>query len=532
MMPRTLRRVSALCGMAIALAAAGSTVVGQTRDNPTLFTGPAAIAHIWTYDGGQTNWFTDIDVSILGELASLFRVAGENAGGAGASAEVSTDAFAAQSSTAGDTSATAHAYKVAIARDPQHRLQVTARLKLKAAAGLDESPGRTATARWSITVCIPEGPGTLFYDDLGHLNWNGIQCAGGVGTLPYGIEGIVVGGTDLPPGGRVIKRTYRWGVPTEQESTGHKVTATIDEPVSVIPGLPYMIRVIASSGGNAVSAVDPTFEADPSNPDVTFEFPNVGDNPNPQPLLRESPDALRARGIDPQPFLDLGFFDSPSGPPSEPPPPSDTQAPSTLATPSDASTWTKSPVTMTFAATDNVGGSGVKEIHVSLTGASTGSYVIPGNSGSVQVTAEGRTFVSYFAVDNAGNQEPTGTMRLQIDRTPPVLSGLPAGCVIWPPDHRLVPVGLIKATDSLSGVAGPLSIAVTSNEPESGLGDGDLAPDVVITGGDLKVRAERSGKGAGRVYAITATAADVAGNIATATATCTVPHDYTEMILR
>ena len=164
-------------------------------------------------------------------------------------------------------------------------------------------------------------------------------------------------------------------------------------------------------------------------------------------------------------------------------------------------------------------------IHVSLTGASTGSYVIPGNGGSTQVTAEGTTFVSYFAVDNAGNQESTGMVRLQIDRTPPVLSGLPASCTIWPPDHRLVQVALIKASDSLSGVAGPLSIAVTSNEPEAGLGDGDLAPDIVISGGDLKVRAERSGRGAGRVYAISATAADVAGNIATTTATCSVPHD-------
>jgi len=203
----------------------------------------------------------------------------------------------------------------------------------------------------------------------------------------------------------------------------------------------------------------------------------------------------------------------------------DTQAPSTLATPSDASSWAKSPVTMTFAATDNVGGSGVKEIHVSLTGASTGSYIIPGNGGSTQVTAEGTTFVSYFAVDNAGNQESTGMVRLQIDRTPPVLSGLPASCTIWPPDHRLVHVALIKASDNLSGVAGPLSIAVTSNEPDAGLGDGDLAPDVVISGGDLTVRAERSGRGAGRMYAISATAADVAGNIATATATCSVPHD-------
>jgi hypothetical protein len=47
----------------------------------------------------------------------------------------------------------------------------------------------------------------------------------------------------------------------------------------------------------------------------------------------------------------------------------------------------------------------------------------------------------------------------------------------------------------------------------------------VISGGTVQVRAERVGSGGGRVYTITATASDLAGNIATQTATCKVPHD-------
>jgi hypothetical protein len=39
------------------------------------------------------------------------------------------------------------------------------------------------------------------------------------------------------------------------------------------------------------------------------------------------------------------------------------------------------------------------------------------------------------------------------------------------------------------------------------------------------LRAERPGNGHGRVYTIRATATDRAGNTATSTATCTVPHD-------
>ncbi len=41
----------------------------------------------------------------------------------------------------------------------------------------------------------------------------------------------------------------------------------------------------------------------------------------------------------------------------------------------------------------------------------------------------------------------------------------------------------------------------------------------------MQVRADRSGRGDERVYTISATATDLTGNTATATGTCTVPHD-------
>jgi hypothetical protein len=58
------------------------------------------------------------------------------------------------------------------------------------------------------------------------------------------------------------------------------------------------------------------------------------------------------------------------------------------------------------------------------------------------------------------------------------------------------------------------------------LGDGNTAPDWVITG-DLTVkhRAERSGKGSGRIYMITVKCADSSENSSTDTVTVTVPHD-------
>ncbi|MFN0167969.1 MAG: hypothetical protein ACKV22_16210 [Bryobacteraceae bacterium] len=119
---------------------------------------------------------------------------------------------------------------------------------------------------------------------------------------------------------------------------------------------------------------------------------------------------------------------------------------------------------------------------------------------------------------------------IKIDKTGPQISGLPApGCTLWPANHKLVQVGVVTASEIASGLAS-FSVTATSNEPENGLGDGDAAPDIVITGSGLgprtiQLRAERSGTGNGRVYSITATANDVAGNAVVVRATCAVPHD-------
>ena len=90
----------------------------------------------------------------------------------------------------------------------------------------------------------------------------------------------------------------------------------------------------------------------------------------------------------------------------------------------------------------------------------------------------------------------------------------------------MVQVATVTATDALSGLA-PGSFKVTgSNNEASDPND----PDIVITpsgsgGFVIQLWADRLGSGTGRVYSLNATAMDLAGNIGTATATCTVPHD-------
>ncbi|MBK9928227.1 MAG: hypothetical protein IPP66_23420 [Anaerolineales bacterium] len=69
-------------------------------------------------------------------------------------------------------------------------------------------------------------------------------------------------------------------------------------------------------------------------------------------------------------------------------------------------------------------------------------------------------------------------------------------------------------------------LSVTSNEPDNDLGDGDTANDIVIVDNDtIKLRAERSGTGGGRIYTITYQATNTCGATVTATATVTVPHN-------
>ena len=135
--------------------------------------------------------------------------------------------------------------------------------------------------------------------------------------------------------------------------------------------------------------------------------------------------------------------------------------------------------------------------------------------------------VTYFATDAADNQEPARTLDVKLDFGAPAISGMPDdACTLWPVNHEVVQVAVVTATDAVSGVApASFEVTATSNEPTN-----PHEPDFVVTpdgsgGFVVELRAERFGTGAGRLYTITATATDLAGNVTTTTATCSVPHD-------
>jgi len=113
------------------------------------------------------------------------------------------------------------------------------------------------------------------------------------------------------------------------------------------------------------------------------------------------------------------------------------------------------------------------------------------------------------------------------DIVPPSISSVSASPnVLWPPNHKMVPVVIgVAASDECSAVTTHI-VGVTSNEPVNALGDGNTDPDWVVTGPlTIQLRSERSGTGTGRVYTVTIESSDVAGNKSAAFTTVLVPHD-------
>lgn len=105
--------------------------------------------------------------------------------------------------------------------------------------------------------------------------------------------------------------------------------------------------------------------------------------------------------------------------------------------------------------------------------------------------------------------------------------------MLWPPNHKMVKVGL-KVTPS--NFAGPVTytLHVYSNEANDAKGSGDPheGADGSWSHSDpstLKLRAERSGEvKTGRVYLIIVRATDKSGNTACCCTTVTVPHDQSK----
>ena len=138
----------------------------------------------------------------------------------------------------------------------------------------------------------------------------------------------------------------------------------------------------------------------------------------------------------------------------------------------------------------------------------------------------GTTTVTYTATDGAGNATSAQQTVTVIDDTPPVISGASADKpALWPPNHQLVDVTVsYAATDNCGEVNSALS--VSSNESANSVGDGNTATDwEIVDAHHVRLRAERAGRGSGRIYTIAITATDSHGNSSSQILTVGVPHN-------
>lgn len=139
----------------------------------------------------------------------------------------------------------------------------------------------------------------------------------------------------------------------------------------------------------------------------------------------------------------------------------------------------------------------------------------------------GTNSVTLTVTDDVGQTASCVAEVTVIDDSRPVITSVTADpATLWPADHKMRSV-LVTTTssDNCSGTSCRV-VAVSSNEPSNGTGDGNTETDWDILSDDMVgLRAERSGTRADRVYTITVECTDASGNKSQSTTSVTVGHD-------
>ena len=139
------------------------------------------------------------------------------------------------------------------------------------------------------------------------------------------------------------------------------------------------------------------------------------------------------------------------------------------------------------------------------------------------------TTVTWTAQDDSDNSSTDVQVVTILDATAPRITLTVSPTELWPPNHKMATIrASIAVSDVCDAAPAVRLVSIASNEPDNGLGDGDTVDD--ITGAafgqddrEFQLRAERSGKGGGRVYTITYEVRDASGNASLAKATVKVP---------
>jgi len=141
--------------------------------------------------------------------------------------------------------------------------------------------------------------------------------------------------------------------------------------------------------------------------------------------------------------------------------------------------------------------------------------------------------ITFTATTTVTCGEGTSIVRNSDDATfipnqpPDVSEAYPSEDCLWPPNHKFVDITIEGVTDPDGDEVTITITGITSDEPTASIdGAGNDAPDAIGVGTDTaSLRAERSGKGNGRVYEISFVASDGNGGETLGSVIVEVPHD-------
>jgi hypothetical protein len=138
----------------------------------------------------------------------------------------------------------------------------------------------------------------------------------------------------------------------------------------------------------------------------------------------------------------------------------------------------------------------------------------------------GQHTVVVSAANTSGASSSCSTTIGIVDTLPPVIVSASASPnVLWPPNHKWVPVNIsIVATDICSSATCRIR-SVRSDEESKGHRPRGTGQWSITADTSLNLRAERLGNGDGRTYTITMECTDAAGNTSTREVIVSVPHD-------
>jgi hypothetical protein len=194
----------------------------------------------------------------------------------------------------------------------------------------------------------------------------------------------------------------------------------------------------------------------------------------------------------------------------------------------DSTTSCTASVTLSASASSTLG------LPVSIIYMVDGQVAGTGSSATTTLSIGNWHSVAIQGTDTNGMSDTVGTPVTPTDNVAPVVTTITSPITLWPPNHEYVAVTLdqcvTSVVDQCDGSLNPMThgqiVNVTSNEQADDPGSGNTCNDVVIASNNtVNLRAERDGRGQGRVYTIHFTESDSSGNKTPATCVVQVPHE-------